>query len=157
MYAKNPTALERLLEHFSLECKEVFESGVQLSADLTIYPTFIFAKGDWPMLRKLGALTRTHARCLAKDGKGKGICHLCLGGTSAFPDWRDLETGSWLSPASIEHGPPPWNRESPVTINVVPRSLSIGEKAWFYRPDLFHTLRKGLLAELTGSAIDFCL
>lgn len=123
------------------------------SSDCRIYPTVIFAKGDWPMLRKMGFLERHHGRSLAQDNRGKGICHLCMAGVGDLCDWHDSFSGSWLGTDSVAGGlVPPWNRESPVT-RLMPQSPNLEDRVWFYRPDLFHTLHKGLLAELAGSAI----
>ena len=152
LYQKQPAVFEKLMEHFSLECKDTFENGVEVRGGLTIYPTFIFAKGDWPMLRKMANLVRFHGRH-AKGG-GLGICHLCLGGTADFPDWHDASDGSWQQPASMEHCPPPWSRETSLTRNLISLSLSHAQRAWFYRPDIFHTVHKGVMCELAGSAID---
>ena len=156
MYQHDPEILDSLLENFSLQCREAFEHGilVQLNnEEQRIYPTFLWAKGDWPALRKMANLSRAHNRCMAQGNRKRGICNLCLGGTVDFLDWHDIN-GSWLAPESLEAGPPPWDSESHITKNLVPPG-PISERSWYYKPDLFHTLHKGLLAELAASAVVF--
>ena len=155
LYNKKPKVFDNLVEAFSLECKSAFEDGLSLQyqgKDVTIYPTVLFSKGDWPMLKKMGHLTRTHHGGLAtKPGSKKGICHLCMAGSERFPDWSDCFAGSWICDESLEEPDVPWSTESPLTQNI-PMSPNLFMKTWFYRPDLFHTLHKGLLAECAGSA-----
>ena len=156
MYNKRPDVFERLVEAFAKECHDVSISGVQVSymgQSTTIYPVVLFCKGDWPMLKKLGHLTRTHHQGLAKRGAGKGICHLCMAGDSSYPDWHNCINGSWMCAASLEHPSPPWSSEGPFT-SIIRQSPSPSQTAFFYRPDLFHVMHKGVMAELTGSAFD---
>ena len=48
----------------------------------------IACKGDWPFLQRAGHLTRHFSRSIKKlgnEGRGKGICHLCMAGTEHYP------------------------------------------------------------------------
>ena len=148
LYSHTPEVFNNLLEVFTLECKAAFEEGITIQhrgRDQTFFLAFLFAKGDWPMLVKMGKLERLFS------ATKKGICHMCMAGPK-FPDWHEVD-GSWLAPESTEASPP-WNAESHVTSALIPENLPISERTWFYRPDLFHTLHKGLMAELAGSAVD---
>ncbi|CAJ1395606.1 unnamed protein product [Effrenium voratum] len=53
---------------------------------------------------------------------------------------------------SIRDPDVPWLEESPLTATI-PQSVTVQQQVWFYRPDLFHTCHKGLMAELAGSAL----
>lgn len=156
-YNKKPEVFHALLDHFAQHCQEAYNSGILIwhpgyQKNIVIYPVFVFAKGDWPFLKKSGNLTRTHHQGLARPGHGKGICHMCLAGTAEYSDWSDCSSGSWLCQSSLETHQPPWSRESSLTA-LLCLSTSVPNKAWWYRPDLFHTLHKGVMAELAGSGL----
>lgn len=155
LYSRNPAIFDKLVQTFADELQDAFSSGVEVKFEnrtIRLHPTILYCKGDWPMLKKLGRLVRSHHQSISAPSTSKGICHLCLGGTPAFPDWSDCVNGSWMHPASLQTADPPWSSESPLT-STLAQSPSIPKKAWFYRPDLFHLLHKGVMAELAGSAI----
>lgn len=152
LYSKKAHVFDKIMEHFATELQVLFYTGVEVSYEgqpLRVYPTIIGCKGDWPMLKKMGCLTRTHHGSRAEAGNGKGICHLCMAGTREHPDWHDIFTGSWKD---LTHLTPPWNSESALT-SIIPQPIELSERVWFYRPDLFHTMHKGIMAELAGSGV----
>lgn len=156
LYRKSPKIFENLLDAFAHELATAFEQGLQvelLGEQVTLFPAVIFCKGDWPMLRKIGNLKRTFAQANAAPSKSSGVCHLCMAGVEKFPDWHKSENALWMCPESLLEPELPWPVETSVTA-LLATSTSNWGRAWFYRPDVFHTLHKGLLAELTGSAFD---
>ena len=103
-------------------------------------------KGDWPMLPKLGNL-KSHFGCQADTLSDKSsICHLCKAGTLGFPYSDHTVDAVWYKTYLQQR---PWTTPSPLM--QLP-TLPAPEK--FYQFDVFHCMHKGLLAELTGSAID---
>ena len=155
LYNRSPCVFEALVEQYSKHCEELFASGVRLwhagmNRYITIFPTFLFAKADWPWHKKWGNLVRTHHQSISQPGRGKGICHLCMAGSPAYSDWGRI-AGSWLCEESLERPSPPWTREPRLV--ALCQSSSLWSKTWWFRPDLFHTLHKGVCAELAGSAI----
>lgn len=157
MYNRSPEVFEAILEGFSDHCLQLYNDGVEVwhsryETMVTLYPTFVFAKGDWPWLKKVGFLIRSHHQSIAAPSKSLGICHLCLAGTAEFPDWSNIVDGAWLHDDSLLRPAPPWRRESPLTTKLC-KCVDICGRSWWYRPDLFHTLHKGVLAELAGSGL----
>ena len=157
-YNKTPEVFHALLDNFSKHCDELYKDGISIwhegyQQTIVLFPVFICAKGDWPFLKKCGNLVRSHHQANALPGRGKGICHMCLAGTAAYSDWSKCRAGSWLCSDSLNTLQPPWSNESALTARLC-RNSDMWQKTWFYRPDLFHTIHKGVMAELTGSAID---
>ena len=155
LYQRKPAVFDSLMEVLATELVSLFYNGIQLEhggKPLVLYPAAVGCKGDWPMLKKMGSLKRSHHGGKAEAGKGKGVCHLCMAGTAEFPDWHDVINGSWMCDRSIRDPDVPWLEESPLTATI-PQSVTVQQQVWFYRPDLFHTCHKGLMAELAGSAL----
>ena len=157
-YNKTPEVFHALLDNFSKHCDELCKDGISIwhegyQQTIVLFPVVICAKGDWPFLKKCGNLARSHHQANALPGRGKGICHMCLAGTAAYSDWSKCRAGSWLCSDSLNTLQPPWSNESALTARLC-RNSDMWQKTWFYRPDLFHTIHKGVMAELTGSAID---
>ena len=157
-YSKSPEVFHALLDHFSQHCDDLYKDGISVwhegyQKTIVVYPVIICAKGDWPFLKKCGNLVRTHHQASAHPRNMKGICHLCLAGTATYSDWSKCRGGSWLCSDSLNTSEAPWKCESALTAKLC-RNSDMWQKTWFYRPDLFHTLHKGVMAELAGSAID---
>ena len=153
LYSKKPKVFTKIMESFAEELHGLFHDGVEVQHDgelVRIFPTVIACKGDWPMLKKMGNLTRTHHGSKAEPGNGKGVCHLCMAGTAHHPDWHNIYNGSWKG-SDVELLPP-WRVRSPFTA-LIPQPPNLFDEVWFYRPDLFHTMHKGVMAELAGSCI----
>lgn len=154
LYRKQSKVFDNLIASFALELQSAFEHGIPTvygGDEVMLYPAVLFCKGDWPMLKKLGNLTRTHHQSLAKKANASGLCHLCMAGSTDFPDWHKCVDATWMCPESLDTPDLPWRVESSLTS--LATSDNIWCKTWFYRPDIFHTLHKGLMAELTGSAL----
>lgn len=155
LYNRTPDVFMSLLTQFSNHVEELYRDGIRIwhskyGRHIVIYPTVLFVKGDWPWLKKAGNLVRTHHQAVAHPGRGRGICHLCLAGTPDHADWSDVN-GSWLCESPLQTDQAPWVRESPL-LKLCQFSGTPAKALWF-RPDLFHTLHKGVLSELAGSAL----
>lgn len=148
-YLKDEAALHRLVAHWSDDLRKCFD-GVQVSG--TLWRIAVMGmKGDWPALDKLGRLNR-HFRREAYP-HGHGICHLCMANTSGCPQWHQhrFDSAPWV--ATIATARRPWipGKESSLTA-VIPMDRNL--KPRFFLPDLFHTVHKGVHADLTASAIE---
>ena len=155
LYSRKPHAFHKIMEEMSEELRDLFFSGFSWSSGCTkartIYLCVIGCKADWPMLKKMGNLVRSHHGSRAGPGKGKGLCHLCLAGQPGHEDWHNIYDGSWKE-TDTDDMAAPWSRPSPLT-RLTPLPESMVFKTWFYRPDVFHTFHKGVMAELAGSTI----
>ena len=148
-YLKGEAALHQLVDHWSDDLRMCFD-GIQLSGSLWRIAV-VGMKGDWPALDKLGRLNR-HFRREAYP-HGKGICHLCMANTAVCPQWHQhcFDSAPWV--ATIATATRPWGhrKESSLTATV---PMDPNLKPQFFLPDLFHTVHKGVHADLTGSAIE---
>ena len=149
LYSNNPDVLHRLVDAWSADLARCFESGVEAEG-MQLRIAVIGMKADWPALVSIGKLDR-HFRREAYPS-GKGICHLCMGNTSSCATWHevDFESAPWV--ASMQASTCPWKPgdESGLT-RLIPMEPHL--KPWFYLLDLFHTVHKGVHADLSGSSI----
>ena len=144
--------LSLLVKNLSLELRDAFFNGVELAVGDDVRKYFlvpIAVKGDWPALAKVGQLTRHFGR-QAQQKPGHGICHLCLADKDGYKDWHNLSYDRMLQ--MRVDAPMPWHQE-PDLLSAVP--IQESHKPNFFRIDLFHTLHKGLFADLCANAIAF--
>ena len=148
-YKKGEAALHQLVAHWSDDLRLCFD-GIEVSG--TLWRVAVLGlEGDWPALDKLGRLSR-HFRREAYP-HGKGLCHMCMCNTSVCPGWHEhhFDSAPWVQ--SMATATKPWisGKESSLTA-VIPLDRNL--KPRFFLPDLFHTVHKGVHADLTGSAIE---
>ena len=150
-YLRSEEPLLRLVEHWASDLARCFD-GVWLSGTRWRVAC-LGLKGDWPALDKLGRLNR-HFRREAYP-HGAGICHLCMANTSSCPQWHHhcFDSSPWIP--TIATASSPWNprKESSLTV-LIPMDQTL--KSFFFLPDIFHTVHKGVHADLTASAIEPC-
>ena len=147
---KNKPLLE-LTRHLALELRSIFYNGVdvELQPDnvVKLYLIPLGIKGDWSGLAKIGCLSRSHARDAPTKPFGLGICHLCKGGMEHHP-WHKVDFKSMLRARDgVED---PWKHPPPV-VEHIPMVRS--QAASFFKPDLFHTAHKGVVADACANAI----
>ena len=149
-YSNNPDVLHRLVEAWATDLALCFESGID-AAGQRVRIAVVGMKADWPALVSLGKLDR-HFRREAYPA-GKGICHLCMGNTPSCATWHevDFESAPWV--ASMQTSTLPWKPEDESALTRLIQ-MEPHLKPWFYLPDLFHTVHKGVGADLAGSSID---
>ena len=150
-YSQDDGPLHRLVDAWSADLAKAFWEGVQVAVDggwQIVRLVAIGLKGDWPALVQLGRLTR-HFRREAYP-HGQGICHLCMGNSAACPKWHqhNMQTAPWIQ--TMRDAPHPWTVESSLT-RVIPMEAS--QKPCFMLIDMFHTVHKGVHADLAGSSI----
>ena len=152
-YEKKDIRLHALVENLTMDLARCFETGLSVKVegrDVLLRVVAIGLKGDWPALIKLGKLERHFTR--ESYPYGKGLCHLCQANTEMCHSWHecDFTTAPWV--ATMSTAPMPWTptQESSLTKNL---PMEVAFKPQFYLVDLFHTVHKGVHADLAGSAI----
>ena len=151
IYKKKPHIVDSLIKQIVLDCNETFESGVGVLLDgvsKKLRGCIVGLKGDWPILSRLGHLTR-HFHRMTKGGKtaSAGICHLCLAGCPGIPYQQYTEAAAWCGTYLSEA---PFDPADPSPLWDLPQSPA---EELFYHFDVFHTWHKGIYAELAGSAV----
>ena len=149
IYKKDWTPFYVVVESLAKELLHLFEVGIDLmfeGTSTTFYICLLDVKGDWPILAKLGALERWFGRkTRTSTADAKGICHLCLAGTSSHPYHDCSDTARWRD-TLLKHSP--FKRLQPSPFACLPQ-----HGAMMYRFDIFHCGQKGILAELAGSGL----
>ena len=146
-YKKNDRPLYAAWESVAAELARLFEEGCTLvvrNVRITIYVCVVAAKGDWPLLAKIGRLARFFGR-KSSAANAQGICHLCCAGRASYPYHDYTETATWRA-TYLQHEP--YKPRFVPPFSVLPQ-----HSALWYRYDIFHTCHKGIFAELAGSAI----
>ena len=148
LYSKKPSVLDKLAEHMANEMRSLFYEGITLGG-AQVYFITLGLKGDWPALIKLGHLSRSFMRRQrAEGGKASaGVCHLCRAGQPECAWHVFQEAHMDLLHKDVSE---PWVHPSPFS-RLIPQDAS--QRANFYKIDLFHTLHKGLFADLAANGI----
>ena len=157
-YKTNGQVLDILMEQVVHDCNHSLECGISVclgGQPKVLRLAIVQVKGDWPILTRLGHLTRSFHRLtkggmVRKDGKTKvpvGICHLCLAGTPGIPMQQYTEQAKWCQTYLKE---PPFDPQDPSPFWNLHQADA---KEVLYHYDLFHTCHEGVFAELAGSAI----
>lgn len=144
----NNKPLTMLLHHLSNDLSAAFHQGFSLGAHGHLYLVPIAMKGDWPALIKCGGLTRHFGR-VSQAKPGKGICHLCMADQENYRAWHDISYRN-MSRMRAGNVPAPW-KSVPSLASVVPMAES--QRAGFFKVDLFHTLHKGVFADICANVI----
>ena len=110
---KDGHRLNTVLKAITADILELYTNGVQVSfhekwVQLFVVPLGL--KGDWPMLAKLGNLSRSFSR-KGRPTENSCICHLCLAGAQNVPyhdheidaAWYDtyLQSRPWSTPSPL--------------------------------------------------------
>ena len=146
---KNKFVLDSIIEALADELADLFYNGVSIQLGkkrMTMYVATIGLKGDWPVQARIGNLTRHFARKgVYNTSDQSGFCHLCKAGQTHYPPYDYSRTAAWRSTYLTCV---PWTVEGPLCR--IPQS---DRKETMHRFDVFHTLHKGVFAELAGSGI----
>ncbi|CAE7313426.1 unnamed protein product [Symbiodinium necroappetens] len=138
-----------IMERLADELVDLFWNGVTLNLmgkKVTFYAALLGLKGDWPIQARIGNLSRHFARKGVFQVSAKsGFCHLCRAGEQGY-DANDY--GSSASWRATYLKCIPWDSEGPLCR--VPQSPA---KEFIHKFDVFHTVHKGVFAELAGSAL----
>ena len=149
-YSKGKShVLTGIVERLADELVDLFYNGVTLQIEgkpVTFYIALLGLKGDWPIQARIGNLTRHFSRKGVYEVSEKsGFCHLCRAGEQGYDANDYSESAKWRD-TYLKFTP--WDSEGPLCR--VPQSPA---KEFIHKFDLFHTLHKGVFAELAGSGI----
>ena len=140
--------LQALLNAITTDILEVYTHGVQVNFHgkwVTLYVVPLGLKGDWPMLAKLGNLSRSFSR-KGRPKPDSCVCHLCGAGAPGVP-YHDHEIGAAWYESYLKTRP--WTTPSKLM-----RLPTLPSPEQFYCFDIFHVCHKGIYAELAASALD---
>ena len=149
-YAKEKSyVLSGIMQGLSEELVDLFHNGITVNLGgrkATFYVALLGLKGDWPIQARLGNLSRHFARKgVFKVSDKSGFCHLCRAGEQGYDPNNYGRDAAWRD-TFLKF--PPWNSEGPLCR--VPQSPA---KEFIHKFDVFHTLHKGVFAELAGSGL----
>ncbi|CAE7211121.1 unnamed protein product [Symbiodinium sp. CCMP2592] len=150
-YAKDKSyVLTGIVQGLAEELVDLFYNGVTLNLggkETTFYAALLGLKGDWPIQARVGNLTRHFARkaVYKVSADTSGFCHLCRAGEQGY-DANDYSQNAAWRETFLKV--PPWTSEGPLCR--VPQSPA---KEYMHKFDIFHTLHKGVFAELSGSGL----
>ncbi|CAE7352853.1 unnamed protein product [Symbiodinium sp. CCMP2592] len=133
-YKKNDRPLYAAWESVAAELVRLFEEGCTLvvrNVRITIYVCVVAAKGDWPLLAKLGRLARFFGR-KSSAANAQGICHLCYAGRPSHPYHDYTETATWRA-TYLQHQPHKPTFVPP--FSVLPQHSALWYRAWFKGAD----------------------
>ena len=154
-YQSNPDFFHDTMEVFATELRDLLDNGI---TDPMTGETWRFAvigvKGDMPYLQKLGKLKRSWNTTVKRGQQRtapRGVCHLCLAGTTAY-DFEDTRTNaSWIASVGVQ---PPWD-EIPAIIRLLPHDVS--HPGSFLQPDIWHCIHLGVGKSFIASALQIAL
>ena len=151
LYSDDAAPLHELCKIWAEDIGGCYTNGIIIPGLGKIRATVLGLKGDWPALDKLGQIRR-HFRREAYPF-GEGLCHLCLANTEICPSWHehDPRTAPWAKTMQTEDAKWPWISNQPAFVTAIPMEPGFGNR--FFHIDLFHTVHKGVHAELAGSAL----
>lgn len=144
---KDGHRLKSLLEAITDDLLQLYTTGVEVQTGgnwITLFVVPLGLKGDWPMLAKLGNLSRSFSR-KGRPTADSCICHLCLAGARDVPYHEHEINAAWYRNYLQSR---PWT-----TPSALMRLPTIPQPELFYCFDLFHVCHKGIYAELAGSAL----
>ena len=144
---KDGHRLNTVLKAITADILELYTNGVQVSfhekwVQLFVVPLGL--KGDWPMLAKLGNLSRSFSR-KGRPTENSCICHLCLAGAQNVP-YHDHEIDAAWYGTYLQSRP--WSTPSSLM-----RLPTMPQPELFYCFDIFHVCHKGIYSELAASAL----
>ena len=142
-YSKGKSyVLTGIMDRLAEELVDAFHNGVTLQ----IGGKLLGLKGDWPIQARIGNLSRHFARKgVYQVSATSGFCHLCRAGEQGYNPNDYGESAGWRA-TFLQCVP--WDTEGPLCR--VPQSPA---KEFMHKFDLFHTVHKGVFAELAGSGL----
>lgn len=154
-YQNNPEYFHDAMDGIATALRDLLDTGL---VDEATGERWRFAvvgiKGDMAYLQKLGKLRRSWNTGL-KRGQRKtaprGVCHLCLAGTSGYPCEDTNDRPVWLPTLGAK---PPWD-SAPGVIRILPHCQS--DPGSYFQPDLWHCLHLGIAKSFISSVIQVAL
>ena len=156
LYESNPEVFYGMIDLLCRDLRDLFQKGLlEKRTGKRFRVAVLGAKGDAPYLQKLGSLTRafnTGVKRGREKKEPKGVCHLCLGGTSRYP-YEQVATmkPAWLETLGVKD---PWE-SLPAVIRWLHHDQS--NPAAFFNIDAWHTVHLGIGKSYVASSVQVCL
>ena len=157
VYNKHPDAQEELVKLFAQDCQSLLFDGVSSRDGTKVHMIHIGNKGDLPALCRLGKFTRSYAHVPRQSSSKKscpGICHLCMAGVEAGPDFHESipfedpsPNASWMRTLHLQV---PWESLPPLLQGL---PLSTQDCISFYVTDIWHNFHLGCSKHWIASSI----
>ena len=147
LYKEHAAMLDKLLAHIAQEMKEVYFEGVRHPATGQYWKfVTVAAKGDQRWHEKIAHPIRSSNT----KGRTKDLmmCMQCHAGCKEHP-YEDVGIcPTWTTTIGLSR---PWNDDPPLL--AVPYATAQGSPECFYKPDLFHVNKQGVMRHFLASSL----
>lgn len=154
-YSECPEFFHDAMEQFSLELKDLLETGVKDHFTGEVWKFCVVGvKGDMPYLQKLGRFRRSWNTAVKRGQQRsapRGVCHLCLAGTNEYPAEDTSQRARWMETIGVQV---PWTVE-PCVIKHLPHDRA--NPSSFFQADLWHCIHLGIGKSFIASTIQIAL
>ena len=154
-YQNNPSFFHENMDLFADQLQDLLHTGVRDPVTGVVWKFAVIGiKGDMPYLQKVGCLKRSWNTSIKRGTQRtapKGVCHLCLAGTTNFPAEDTSDNPCWLRTIAVRE---PWDR-MPKIIRLLP--FARGHPGAFLKPDLWHCIHLGIGKSFVASAVQISL
>ena len=154
-YQSNPDFFHDTMEAMALELKDLLVTGLKDPHSDNVYKFCVIGiKGDMPYLQKVGRLKRswnTGVKRGTERTQPKGVCHLCLAGTTNFPCEDTSTQPVWAPTVGLRV---PWE-VTPVFVLHLPKDRE--NPADYFKPDLWHCVHLGVGKSFIASSLQLAL
>lgn len=154
-YQSNPSFFHDIMQKMTCELLDLLETGITCPLTNTVYRFCVIGvKGDMPYLQKMGHLKRswntTVKRGTARQPP-KGVCHLCLAGTTGIPAEDTRKRPCWSHTVGSKL---PFDT-IPSVIRLLPHDED--HAGSFFKPDIWHIIHLGVGKSFIASTIQVSL
>lgn len=156
-YDNTPQVFQAFLDTLAQCLRDLSDEGIVDPLTGERYRICVIGcKGDLPYLQKTGNLVRafnTGVKRGKEAKKPKGVCHLCLGGTSDDYPAEEIQTRDprWLQTVAVQL---PWEVTPPFIQHMY---HDVSDPAAFFMPDLWHNFHLGVGKAYVASVVQLCL
>ena len=156
VYSKFPEAQNEMVSLFAQDVKELFYEGLTTRDGLTLHFVHLGHKGDLPALVRMGEFLRSYSHVPRQASSRRscpGICHLCMAGVEAGPDYPNTIPFEDMTPqaawVNTRFEIEPWTDIPRILVGL---PLSRTERMGFFLLDLWHNYHLGVSKHFIGSS-----
>ncbi len=156
VYSKFPEAQTEMVSLFAQDVAELFYQGLTTRDGLTLHFVHLGHKGDLPALVRMGEFKRSFSHVPRQASSRKscpGICHLCMAGVEAGPDYPNTIPFEDMTPqaawVNTRFEIVPWDNIPKILVGL---PLWRAERMSFFLTDLWHNYHLGVSKHFIGSA-----